>query len=163
MGRPVDLRQRPRRSQRGGPTGAKGGSVKPALRDGNATLLRYWLFQLPGALAVLGLLVLLVRWWGLSPRLAAALLAIWVLKDLALYPFVRRAYAPRSGGGADALVGAVATARDRLDPEGYVRVGHELWRARVRGGAVEQGGSVRVLEVRGLTLVVEPARPEERP
>ena len=38
-----------------------------------STLLRYWLFQLPGALAVSGLLVLLVHWWDLSPRLAAAL------------------------------------------------------------------------------------------
>jgi len=136
--------------------------VRPAPRNANATWLRYWLFQLPGTLAVTGLLVLLVRWWDLSPRLAAVFLGIWVLKDLTLYPFVRKAYEPRSGGGADALVGAVATASDRLDPEGYVRVGHELWRARVRGGSVEKGGSVRVLEVRGLTLVVERAAPEER-
>jgi membrane protein implicated in regulation of membrane protease activity len=127
------------------------------VRNASSTLLRYWLFQLPGALVVTGLLVLLVHWWDLSPRLAAAFLAIWVLKDLALYPFVRKAYEPRSGGGADALVGALATARDRLDPEGYVRVGHELWRARVRGGPVEQGRSVRVVEVRGLTLLVEDA------
>jgi membrane protein implicated in regulation of membrane protease activity len=126
-----------------------------------ATLLRYWLFQLPGALAVTGLLVALVHWWDLSPRLAAGFVVLWVLKDLALYPFVRKAYEPRSGGGADALVGAVATARDRLDPEGYVRIGHELWRARVRGSAVEKGGAVRVLEVRGLTLVVERTEPGE--
>ena len=132
------------------------------IRKGNATLLRYWAFQLPGALAVTGLLVALVHWWDLSPRLAAGFLALWVLKDLALYPFVRKAYEPRSGGGADALVGAVATARDPLDPEGYVRVGHELWRARVRGGTVEKGGAVRVLEVQGLTLVVERAEPGER-
>ena len=39
---------------------------------------------MPGALAVLGLLALLVRWWDLSPRLAVAFLALWVLKDLAL-------------------------------------------------------------------------------
>jgi membrane-bound ClpP family serine protease len=89
-------------------------------------------------------------------------LVIWVLKDLALYPFVRKAYEPRSGGGADALLGAVATARDRLDPEGYVHVKHELWRARVRGGAIEKGEAVRVVEVQGLTLVVEPAPPAER-
>ncbi len=131
--------------------------MSPPLRNGSSTLLRYWLFQLPGAIAVTGLLVLLVHVWDLSPRLAAAFLAIWVLKDLALYPLVRRAYEPRSGGGADALLGAFATARDRLDPEGYVRVGHELWRARVRGGPVEKGGTVRVVEVRGLTLLVESA------
>jgi membrane-bound ClpP family serine protease len=85
-----------------------------------------------------------------------------VLKDIALYPLVRRAYERRSGGGADALLGALATARDRLDPEGYVRVGHELWRARLREGVAERGASLRVLAVRGLTLVVEVAEPEER-
>jgi membrane protein implicated in regulation of membrane protease activity len=126
----------------------------------SSTLLRYWLFQLPGFLAVAALLAALVWGWGLAPRLAALFLALWVLKDVVLYPFVRRAYEPRSGGGADALVGAVAVARERLDPEGYVRVGHELWRARVRGGAVEEGAPVRVLEVRGLTLVVEGAARE---
>jgi membrane protein implicated in regulation of membrane protease activity len=125
------------------------------------TLFRYCLFQLPGFVAVAALLVALVQWWGLAPRLAALFLALWVLKDLALYPFVRKAYEPRSGGGADALVGSLATARDRLDPDGYVRVGHELWRARVRGGPVEKGAPVRVLEVRGLTLVVEVAAREE--
>jgi membrane protein implicated in regulation of membrane protease activity len=136
--------------------------LKPTLRNVESTWLRYWLFQLPGALAVTGLLVLLVYWWGLAPRLAAAFLVIWLLKDLALYPFLRKAYEPRSGGGADALLGAVATVRNRLDPEGYVRVGHELWRARVRSGAVEPGRAVRVVEVQGLTLVVELVPPEER-
>ncbi len=130
---------------------------------GRSTLLRYWLFQLPGALAVAGLLVLLVHGWGLAPRLAVLFLALWVLKDLALYPLVSKAYEPRSGGGADALLGALATARERLDPEGYVRVGHELWRARLREGVAERGAAVRVLAVRGLTLVVEVADPEERP
>ncbi len=126
------------------------------------TLLRYWLFQLPGAFAVAALLVLLVRWWDLAPLLACLFMALWVLKDLTLYPFVRKAYEPRSGGGADALVGALATARDRLEPEGYVLVGHELWRARLREGVVEKGGRVRVLAVRGLTLVVEVAEDGKR-
>jgi len=127
-----------------------------------STLLRYWLFQLPGALAVAGLLVMLVHWWDLAPRLACLFMALWVLKDLALYRFVRKAYEPRSGGGADALIGALATTRDRLEPEGYVLVGHELWRARLREGVVEKGARVRVLAVRGLTLVVEVAESEER-
>ena len=129
-------------------------------RHAHSTRVRYALFQLPGAFAVAGLLFLLVHGWDLSPRIAALFLLLWVLKDAALYPFVRKAYEPSSGGGADALIGAEATVCDRLGPEGYVRVGHELWRARLRGGTAEKGDRVRVLEVRGLTLVVEPA-PEE--
>ena len=146
-------RNRLRQCPGAGRTGPRdGGGVDFAV---SSTLLRYWLFQLPGSLAVAGLLVLLVRWWDLAPRTAALLLVLWVAKDVALYPLVRKAYEPRSGGGAAALVGLLATARERLDPEGYVRVGHELWRARVRGSPVEKGATVRVLEVRGLTLVVE--------
>jgi membrane protein implicated in regulation of membrane protease activity len=125
-----------------------------------STLLRYWLFQLPGAVAVAAFLALLVHWWDLAPRLAGLFMLLWVLKDLALYRFVRKAYEPRSGGGADALVGALARARDRLEPDGYVLVGHELWRARLREGVAEKGAPLRVTAVRGLTLVVEVAEGE---
>jgi membrane-bound ClpP family serine protease len=131
----------------------------PRFRE--STFARYWAFQVPGTLAVAILLGALVRWWDLSPRLAVLLLAVWVLKDAVLYPFVRKAYEPRSGGGADALVGRLGTARDRLDPEGWVRVGAELWRARAQGGPIAPGAAVRVRAVRGLTLVVEAAEPEE--
>jgi len=128
-----------------------------------SSLLRYAIFQLPGTTAVSLLLAALVRWGGLAPRTAALLLALWVLKDLALFPFVRKAYETRGGGGgAEALVGALGTAQDRLDPEGWVRLGHERWRARARGGSIEKDLPVRVREVRGLVLVVEPAEPGER-
>jgi membrane-bound ClpP family serine protease len=127
-----------------------------------STLLRYAMFQLPGTIGVSLLLAALVRWGGLAPRTAALLLALWVLKDLALFPFVRRAYEARGGGGgAEALVGAIGTAQDRLDPEGWVRLGHVRWRARAPGGSVEKDAPVRVREVRGLVLVVEPAEPGE--
>jgi hypothetical protein len=66
-----------------------------------STLLRYAMFQLPGTIGVSLLLAALVRWGGLAPRTAALLLALWVLKDLALFPFVRRAYQTRGGGGGE--------------------------------------------------------------
>jgi hypothetical protein len=64
-----------------------------------STLLRYAIFQLPGTTAVSLLLAALARWGGLAPRAAVLLLALWVLKDLVLYPFVRKAYAARGGDG----------------------------------------------------------------
>ena len=128
-----------------------------------STVLRYAAFQLPGAVGVGLLLAALVRWFDLAPRTAILLLALWLLKDAALFPFVRRAYEARgAGGGADALVGALGTAQERLDPEGWVRIGHERWRARARGGSVERDAAVRVREVRGLLLIVEAAEPGER-
>ena len=122
------------------------------------------LLQIPGWILVGGLLALGVRWWGLSLRLALALFGVWLLKDAVLFPFLRVAYEPGGGGaGADALVGARGVASQSLDPRGYVRVGAELWRAEVADGArpIPRGGGVRVRQVRGLTLVVEPDAEEE--
>jgi membrane-bound serine protease (ClpP class) len=64
----------------------------------------------------------------------------------------------RARVGAEALLGTIAVASSRLDPEGQVRVNGELWQARTTGAEpVESGGHVRILALEGLTLVVEPA------
>lgn len=55
--------------------------------------------------------------------------------------------------GHEGLVGLVGRAETPLDPEGWVLVGGELWRARA-GGRVPAGGRVRVTSVEGLTLGV---------
>jgi membrane protein implicated in regulation of membrane protease activity len=55
------------------------------------------------------------------------------------------------------LFGRVASVERALDPEGFVLIEGELWRARVRGEAVfERGGPrVRVVGARGCVLLVE--------
>ena len=60
--------------------------------------------------------------------------------------------------GRDGLIGTEGTARDVVAPDtpGYVRVHGELWRATSRA-PVTPGQRVRVLDVNGLTLMVEPA------
>ena len=126
---------------------------------GRSPFGRYLLLEAPGwvlAAVVLGVFVWMQE---LSLRTAGFFFALWVAKDFALYPLVRRAYEEGNPSGTDGLVGALGTAKERLDPEGYVRVGSELWRAVVErdAGPVEAGAAVRVLEVRELTLHVEPA------
>ncbi|HEY0169899.1 MAG TPA: NfeD family protein, partial [Pyrinomonadaceae bacterium] len=56
-----------------------------------------------------------------------------------------------------ALVGRVGSVETPLEPEGFVFVGGELWRARLRGGGrVERGDSnVRVVGARGCLVEVE--------
>jgi membrane protein implicated in regulation of membrane protease activity len=97
-------------------------------------------------------------WVGVPDWAAAGIIALWVVKDAVMFPFVRIAYQPDSRGGAASLVGARGTAQDALSPSGYVRISAELWRAELRPGTppVEPGDRIRVLGVRGLTLVVEP-------
>jgi membrane-bound serine protease (ClpP class) len=65
--------------------------------------------------------------------------------------------------GWEELVGDVGVVRQALAPAGEVFIQGALWRAQVEEGAepVEAGQRVRVREVEGLTLVVEPA-PEAR-
>jgi membrane protein implicated in regulation of membrane protease activity len=123
------------------------------------TFAKYMLLELPGWVIAAGVLSLGIRYWELSPRLALLLFGLWVIKDFALYPVLRIAYEDGSPNATEAMVGALGTARERLDPSGYVRVGSELWRAELIAGigVVERGESVRVRAVRGLTLEVERA------
>ncbi|MDQ3746353.1 MAG: hypothetical protein M3444_18425 [Acidobacteriota bacterium] len=55
------------------------------------------------------------------------------------------------------LVGRVGSVERDLKPEGFVLVGGELWRARVRVGATaaREGERVRVVGARGCALEVE--------
>ena len=62
----------------------------------------------------------------------------------------------RATVGVEALVGKIGRASSDLWPEGQVKIGGEIWRARCAGGC-DAGTSVVVRAVEGLTLVVDPA------
>lgn len=148
-----------------GSEGAATPSHALAPRAGTFRVLgRYLVFQLPGWLIVAAGLSAAVRWWRLGEVVAWLLFALFVTKDLLMFPFVRRAYEPSSGSASDALRGRIAVARDALAPAGYVRIGSELWAAELRdGGEVLPGAELRVVEVRGLTLIVDRVKEETSP
>jgi membrane-bound serine protease (ClpP class) len=58
--------------------------------------------------------------------------------------------------GVDSLVGKRGVAIDALWPEGQVRVGGEIWKARCAGGC-DPGTAVVVRRIDGLILDVDPA------
>jgi membrane protein implicated in regulation of membrane protease activity len=119
---------------------------------------RYWLAQLPGYAIGAILLSAASHFFALPGWLAALLFAGMVLKDVAFYPLARRALAAPPWHGAESLLGQRGVVVAALEPEGKVRIGHELWRARAaRADApIAAGRAVRVEAVRGLTLVVAP-------
>jgi len=137
--------------------------ITTARSSGAATLAKYLLLQIPGWVMAAAVLAGLVRWWELTPRLALLLFGLWLAKDFALYPVLRIAYEPHSGGGADDLVGALGIVQEDLAPgaTGWIRMGAELWRAQLHGDVrqvLPGGATVRVAEVRELILVVEPSK-----
>jgi membrane protein implicated in regulation of membrane protease activity len=125
-----------------------------------STLTRYVLFQIPGWVVAAAVCAVLWSAGVISAWTAAALLAFWVAKDAAMYPFVREAYRPAPTGAAR-LVGHDGVTREPLEPTGYVEVGGTLWQAEVAPGTprVAAGQRVTVCGASGLTLLVaaEPA------
>ena len=127
------------------------------------TVARYTLFQIP-VLILLSLgLSAAVRWWGLPVLAAYGLVAAWIVKDVIMYPILRIAYESDGSGGAHQIQGALGVATQPLAPSGYVRLGSELWKAELASsnGAIPVGSAVRVVDVRGLTVIVEPVTAAE--
>ena len=96
---------------------------------------------------------------------AVAIFVLWIAKDAALYPFLHSAYETRIPSAADKMVGATGVAKEALDPEGFVQIGGELWKAKTRDSLamVRPGDTIRVEQVRGMKLVVSAdPRPKDR-
>jgi len=126
-------------------------------------LARYALFQIPD-LILLGLgLAAAMRWWNLPAPAAYALLGLWIVKDIVMFPLLRVAYETGGSSVADRLDGALGVVTRPLDPTGYVSVASELWSAEVSAedAPAAVGSTVRIVGIRGLTLLVEVHLPDE--
>ncbi|HEY7680564.1 MAG TPA: NfeD family protein, partial [Terriglobia bacterium] len=118
--------------------------------------VRYFSLQVPGWVLTAILVGGLHHWEVLSLWTAVAVWLIYVAKDFALYPFLRRAYDPEAKTGAATLIGSLGVAKRPLQPEGYVQVHGDLWQAcaEPRDRAIAAGARVRVVAASGLTLFV---------
>ena len=118
-------------------------------------VIRYILLQLPAFAVVSIIMYFIYATLELQGYIALLILAAWMVKDALIFPFVWRAYDSGSRSAADAMIGKTGFARERLDPEGFVRVGNELWKAHNAGSEpVEKGEAVVVRDIQGLTLTV---------
>lgn len=104
------------------------------------------------AIAILLAIFVLPQPWGIGAVLVGATVDV---AETVVY--VRWSQRRRAGVGREALIGRTAVAVSALDPVGQVKLDGELWAAR-SDARVENGGTVVVRAVDGLTLVVEPAR-----
>ena len=98
---------------------------------------------------------MIYRWLDVPAWLAAGVLVAWVIKDYALYPFLRFAYEADHRLPIERMVGHIGTAAQELAPSGYVRVRGELWRAQTANNeSVDRGERVEVTDLDGTTLIV---------
>lgn len=121
-------------------------------------VLKYLLFQIPGWILLILILLMADHWLDLRKLTMLSIVILWISKDLIMFPFVWRAYDQNSQRIVYRMIGERAVVKERLSPSGYVQVHGELWRAELMPDttAVEKGRMVRVREVRGLTLIVQP-------
>jgi membrane protein implicated in regulation of membrane protease activity len=123
------------------------------------TFVRYLLFQLPQWVLLALFLWFLVDRTAVPVWATIGFFLVWVAKDLAIYPIVRPAYETDHRIGAERLIGSRGVAHETLDPEGYVRINGELWKARVesKDPPVAKDSAVTVTGARGLLLTVKAA------
>ena len=107
--------------------------------------IRYILLNIPGLAAVILILIIIQHWIALPVWLFLSITAFWVVKDMVLFPFVWRAYDSGRSGRSRSMVRG------------------ELWRAEIidDGPPVEMGQPVKIVKMDGLTLFVEPGKPDE--
>jgi membrane-bound ClpP family serine protease len=124
-------------------------------------LVKYTLLQLPIIVLLTIALFVIRQWVDLPLWLIVGIIALWAVKDIAMFPVVWRAYEQGRPGDATSIVGMQGTVTERLAPAGYIRIRGELWRAEVihGGNPIERGKRVLVMGINGLTLLV---RPEEK-
>lgn len=129
--------------------------MKASTRPTRRSAIRYILLQVPGTLLLVFGLELLRHFFEFPAWIVWAGAGIWAAKDAALFPFLWRAYEPRSDTISDILRGREGIVIQRLEPNGAVRVRGERWRARTDSGkAAEIGTRIRIEQVEGLTLIV---------
>jgi membrane protein implicated in regulation of membrane protease activity len=116
---------------------------------------RYVVWQLPSWAVAVAVVAVLIRLIGLPVLAAVLILALYVGKDLALFPAMRVTFRPSSHSPWP--IGERGQTIEPLEPTGYVKVGGELWRAEARppDARIAVGRPVIVRSASGLTLFVE--------
>ena len=135
------------------------------IRDDNIrVILRYALIQLPGIALVVAALLAIHYFVEIPLWVALAVIAVWIIKDIAMFPIVKDAYSNRSSDSASSMSGMKGKVLIPLSPVGTVRVRGETWQARTDGRQmnIERGQTVQVKGRNGLTLLVEPCRDNEQ-
>ena len=119
-------------------------------------ILRYTLFQIPEILLLMLVLYGLHRWFSVPLVILGAVLMVWIIKDIILFFFIWRVYEIPKSIKDPRLEGAVGVTIEVLDPQGYVEINGELWKAEsVNNQPIRAKETVVVVDHKGLLLIVQ--------
>ena len=120
-------------------------------------LIKYILLQIPELILLIIALFIFKKFIDVSTWLMITIIAIWVAKDIAIFPKVWKAYDSNNPTPMEQLIGMDGIVMDNLNPVGYVKVKGELWKAETRDPRfpVKKGDKIKVSDVKGMTLIVE--------
>jgi membrane-bound serine protease (ClpP class) len=127
-------------------------------------LLRYFLLQLPGIFFIAALIILLYLIKAVSFKVIWIVLAVWIIKDIVLYPLIWKSYDLSPNPGKASMIGQRGVALEAINPTGYVLVNGESWSARLKNkkSVIRKNDPIYVSDVQGLTLIVRPLTQEEK-
>ena len=87
-----------------------------------------------------------------------AMMVAWGVLSVVIYRMGSRALRRRPVTGMEAMVGIRGKVVSPLAPEGLVKIGAELWRAKSAGGSIDVGQEVTVLGSEAKRLIVAAGR-----
>jgi membrane-bound serine protease (ClpP class) len=115
----------------------------------------YVLLELGELLGIILLIIVIAQFVRIPLWLAIAIPAGKFLKFLLVYPSVRRTGRQPVATGLESLLRKRGLVVDPLDPEGYVKIGGELWRARTISTPIAPGKEVEVCGLDRTRLLVK--------
>ncbi len=120
------------------------------------TVLRYIVLQLPGAVFLFLIVILLIAYTDWPNYLIWVFWGIWVFKDVLLFFRVWPSYRPNDND-EDPVIGLKGHIIKSCKPDGQVEIHGTPWRARIVNDTekLDPGTKVVVKKREGLTLFVE--------
>ena len=84
------------------------------------------------------------------------LMVAWAAVAILVYRAGSRALDAGTTSGPDDIIGRQGKVVQPLQPDGLVRIGGELWRAKSSAGDIDSGHRVAIIERKGTMLIVRP-------
>ena len=120
-------------------------------------IFRYSLFQIPSLVVITLVVFLIDQWYELSFLIKISAIFGWIVKDIILFPFVKRAYSIKERDKSKMLLNEKGIAVETINPKGYVRINGELWKAELSNinDPIFKNDPIEITEICGLKLKVK--------